>query len=233
LADLSSALKSIHIFAICELGPDDVKGTTESISQRYPNLSILEMDAVFGRGAALRAGLARTHEDVVAFVDLNASVAPESIARSFDELAESRADGLASGKGRSDRQALLTRLVNVIARVTFGIDLGDVRSPLKVFRRATLVRIFEGLRLYAHGFDIDLLFNAKMLGCRIEERSLPSSNFSIEVKRTGDVLSTVPSLLALRCYHSPLRRIRASGQAELFDRDFLLARSALAEGRRW
>jgi glycosyltransferase involved in cell wall biosynthesis len=204
LADLSSALKSIHIFAICELGPDDVKGTTESISQRYPNLSILEMDAVFGRGAALRAGLARTHEDVVAFVDLNASVAPESIARSFDELAESRADGLvydrfASGKGRSDRQALLTRLVNVIARVTFGIDLGDVRSPLKVFRRATLVRIFEGLRLYAHGFDIDLLFNAKMLGCRIEERSLPSSNFSIEVKRTGDVLSTVPSLLALRC----------------------------------
>ncbi len=191
-----------------------MKGTTESISQRYANLSILEMDAVFGRGAALRAGLARTREDNVAFVDLNASVAPDAIAGSFQELAESRADGLVydrfaggMGTGRSDGQALLTRFVNVIARAAFGIGIGDVRSPLKVFRRATLVRIFEGLRLYAHGFDIDLLFNAKMLGCRIEERSLPSTGYSIEVKRTGDVLSTVPSLLALRSYHSPLRRL--------------------------
>jgi len=169
------------------------------------------MDAVLGRGAALRAGLARTNEACVAFVDLNACIAPESIVSALLALAESNADGIVynrfadDGARRNDAQATLTKLTNFIARATFGIRIADVRSPLKVFKRAALIRIFEGLRLYAHGFDIDLLFNAKLRRCRIVERNLPPSLFSIERKRFGDVLSTVAPLVALRVFHSPLR----------------------------
>ncbi len=204
----------MHVFAICELGDQDVKGATEFLSRRCPNLSIFEMDAMFGRGAALRAGLAQTREDEVAFVDLNASVAPRAVERAFRALAATGADGVvfnrfarAGAKPPAGARAALTRLINGVARAGFGIRVADVRSPLKAFTRRALLEIFEGLRLYAFGFDIDLLLNAKKRGCRIVEVALERDEFSIEPKRTVDVLATLAPLCALRLFHSPLRRI--------------------------
>ncbi len=213
LVAFASALHPIHVYAICELGPNDPKGSTDFLSRRCGNLSILEMDAAFGRGAALRAGLAQTREESVAFVDLNAEVAPAAVHRAFRSLVALEADGvvfdrfLCTDGDRFGVQGTLTRLVNRVARAGFGIRVGDVRSPLKAFTRSSLLRIFEGLRLYAHGFDIDLLLNAKKCKCRIVEIPFEPGEFSIERKRTRDVVSTIAPLAALRFFHSPLRNL--------------------------
>jgi glycosyltransferase involved in cell wall biosynthesis len=214
LSSLAAALAPVHLFAVCELGRGGERGRTDSISSPHANLTILEMDVMFGRGAALRAGLAQTREDLVAFVDLDARVAPDAIVQSFAALSATGVDGVvydrfarADDDRRRDPRALGSRIVNHIARLGFGLAVRDVRSPLKVFERAALHRVFDGLRLFAHGFDIDLLLNAKKRGVRIVEMELSRERFTIAKKTTRDVLRAIAPLVALRLFHSPLRHL--------------------------
>lgn len=212
LAQLASDLDPVHVFAVCESArAEDASAHAEF---ERPNLTVLEMDAMFGRGAALRAGLAQTREAFVAFVDLDACIDAETIRRAFASLVAMGADGVVYDRfarvepeRRFDANALRTRALNRVARIAFGIRVRDVRSPLKVFTREALLATFDGLRLYAHGFDIDLLLNAKKRGMRIVEVGLPGARFEIGRKSASDGLASVAPLLALRLFHSPLRNV--------------------------
>ena len=212
LSQLASALHPAHVFAVCEL--PRAESASRPAPFDGPNVTVLEMDVMFGRGAALRAGLAQTREEFVAFVDLDSCIDADTIGRAFASLVATGADGIVYDRfarvdraRRSDPSALRTRAINRIARAAFGIRVRDVRSPLKVFTREALFAIFEGLRLYAHGFDIDLLLNAQKRGMRIVEMGLPDARFEIGRKTASDGFSTVAPLLALRLFHSPLRNV--------------------------
>jgi glycosyltransferase involved in cell wall biosynthesis len=214
LSELATSVAPVRVFAVCELGPDQPPNSMDSLSRQHANLTVLEMDAIFGRGAALRAGLAQTREELVAFVDLDGRVDPEAIVSAFERLVAARVDGIvfdrfAPGVARhlSPLDTFKTRAIDAAVRAGFGLTVRDVRSPLKVFLRGPLLAIFEKLRLYAHGFDIDLLLNAKRLGCRILESPLPPGRFALGRKTVSDVASTIAPLLALRLYHSPLGRL--------------------------
>jgi len=68
---------------------------------------------------------------------------------------------------------LLSWFANIYARVVTGLPVHDATSGFKGFRRSALERIdLERVRSDGYSFQIELVFRAWKLGCRVHEVSI-------------------------------------------------------------
>lgn len=178
---------------------------------RLSNVVSIRLDAKLGKGAALRAGLNAVEEEFVAFLSESELARPRDLRRAF-ALLEHRLelDGVvgerfSSGARSRTRYEACAKALNTFGRLAFGIEVTDPQSPLKVFRRASLVHVFDDLRLYNHGFDIELLFQAQRRHLRVIEIPIEPAFPNRVPVRFG--MHAVFALLLLRAFYSPLAQI--------------------------
>lgn len=213
LSELSRALPHVQFIAVA----DSVEGASEVLRAAAvsPNVRHLQLETRLGKGAALRAGFNATAAELVAFVSMDGTLAASEIDGLFDSLEQSPdADGIVADRfggsyEGSARRRLSSSMLNAFSRALFGLKMRDPQSPLKVFRRAAIVRIFEDLRLYDRGFDVELLFQAKRQHLRLEERPVVWRAIEECSPSLGTGISVAFALLLLRLAHSPLSRIPA------------------------
>lgn len=189
----------------------ETETTLRATFKRHSNVMLIRLDAKLGKGAALRAGLNLAEEEFVAFLSESELARAQDLRRAFI-LLENRLelDGVvgerfSSASHRRSLYAACAKALNMFGRVVFGIDVSDPQSSLKVFRRSSLVHVFEDLRLYNHGFDIELLFQAQRRHLRVIEMPIEPALPERVPLRFG--LQALVALLFLRTLYSPLARV--------------------------
>jgi len=215
LINFAEEINPLTVVAVTSVLDDERRRLFSDPGRAPANVSVLELGVALGKGASLRAAMGKVTQPYVAFVVPDPQLEAATVIDALDRLAATPdLDGIVWNRYADvddARSAIVRRLrsgvCNGIARTLFGLSTLDVHSPLKTFRRGALLRLLDDLLLYNHGFDTDLLYNAKRLGLVIVEYPL---RWTPRAARTGFVRSALEAglaIVALRAYHSPLRNL--------------------------
>lgn len=152
-----------------------------------------------GFGAACWAGLVAADDDVVCFMDCDASLDPADLPLVADPVVSDSAD-LTLGARRADPGAwpVHARVGNrVIAwqmRRRTGLELGDL-GPMRAARRAPLLAL--GIHDRRFGWPFEMVLRASSAGWRIIEVPVPYRPRVGRSKVTGTVKGTVRATVDL------------------------------------
>jgi glycosyltransferase involved in cell wall biosynthesis len=140
---------------------------------RDPRVRLCENPINFGKGAAVRHGLAAATGDILLIQDADLELNPEEYGSLLAPILERRTDVVYGSRflGPTGRIPLRTRVANrfltTLTNVLFGGRLTDMETAYKVFRRD----VIRSIRLRCVGFDFEPELTARILlaGHRILE----------------------------------------------------------------
>jgi glycosyltransferase involved in cell wall biosynthesis len=154
---------------------DSTLKVINSIKQKKPWLKIVDLGANFGRGKALRRGLAKATGDIIVSLDADLSYAPYHIKRMVEKLVSKNADlVLASAYGRGGTvknvpfiRLWISRMGNMILSFMYGENI----TVLTCIARAYKKTFIDRLDLHSNDKDLhlEILYKAKILGAIILE----------------------------------------------------------------
>ncbi len=129
-----------------------------------------------GKGAALRAGFARSNGRYVMLLDGDLDINPKQTPFFFEEMARSGADVVVGSK-RHRRSVVQypwhRRLVSfvyfAIVRLFIGLPITDTQTGMKLFKRGVLGDALERMLVKTYAFDLELLAIAHSRGAKIAE----------------------------------------------------------------
>ena len=142
---------------------------TAAIAGAFSGVVLLRQ-ANAGKGAAVRAGLARATGDYVLVQDADLEYDPNDYVPMLEALVAGRGDIVYGSRylrgGRADGQSwpayLGGRSLSLVAWACTGTYLTDTVTAYKLFARADLMAV----PLETTGFELDHEITAKMLACR-------------------------------------------------------------------
>jgi hypothetical protein len=163
-------------FVVVDDGSTDATSTTaRGLLSRYPHVQWVRFERNRGKGAAVRAGVARSSAPLIAFADADMAIDPAQTPQFTAAL--QRADlaiGSRAGRGASvDRPSIsrsvmnraFNRFVNVLTRVS----LDDTQCGFKAFRSPAAKLLFHCTVTERMAFDVEILSLARRLGLSIEQ----------------------------------------------------------------
>jgi dolichol-phosphate mannosyltransferase len=127
----------------------------------------------FGKGAALRVGLAKATGDVVLVQDGDLEYDPQDYIKVLGPIVEGRADVvygsrfLASVRGMHWSNWIANRILTVAANLLYGAGITDEATAYKAFR-TSMVRSLR-LRCMRFEFCPEVTAKVRRAGCRIHE----------------------------------------------------------------
>lgn len=194
---------------------DCSKDRTAEIVRRFPEVILISQRPNQGKGAAVRAGIARATGDCLIIQDADLEYDPNDYVPMLSELLSNGAGAVygsrylkhpARGKlvnmltGKHDRQSWTAYLggqsLSFASLICTGNYLSDTVTALKLFRR----EIIKPLELRTSGFELDHEISAKVLalGCRIKE--VPVSYFP-RSKEEGKKIGARDWFIALKTFY--------------------------------
>lgn len=129
-----------------------------------------------GKGAAVKAGVARATAPFVGYMDADLSTPPEALITGMAVLLSGwdvvvgsrRAVGAAYVVPQSVVRRVGSRAFNLGASTVVG-RMGDTQCGMKLFRTDRVRRVFDSVFLGGFAFDVEVLARSKAAGLRIME----------------------------------------------------------------
>jgi dolichyl-phosphate beta-glucosyltransferase len=171
----------------------------------YGNVVLLDATAQFGKGGAVKAGMAVARGEICCFIDADNAVSFDQIDRAlpllgrYDIVIGSRYVPGGDPGRRSVARTVVSRGGNVLMQLVLGLPYADTRAPLKVFRRDAAKRLFGACRLLGFGFDSEVLFLAGRFGYTVNElpvRWNPFEESTVDIR--VEVVRSLFELLQIR-----------------------------------
>jgi dolichyl-phosphate beta-glucosyltransferase len=165
------------------------------------------MDCAPGKGGAIKHGMAGARGRYRCFIDADNGVSFEQIDGAFElidryeiVIGSRYMEGGSHGR-RPLSKTIMSRGGNVLFRLILGLDYTDTRAPMKLYRGHVAEELFPRLRLTGFGFDTELLFLARKLGCSVREYPVSWSEGSTSLVRfRRDFLVSIFELFQVRWY---------------------------------
>jgi dolichyl-phosphate beta-glucosyltransferase len=143
---------------------------------RFPNMTVLVADRNTGKGDAVRRGMLAARGEVVLFADADQSTPIEQfdrlmakITEGYDVVVGSRAAEGAAVSGKSVLRKVLSRGLNIVVSVGFGIDVADTQCGFKLFTASAARELFSLQVVDGFSFDLEVIYLAGRLGLRTSE----------------------------------------------------------------
>jgi hypothetical protein len=169
-----------------------------------PHALVLRMPCNRGKGAAVRAGVARARGQAIVFMDADLATALDDLPALVGALDHahvaigSRAVTGAQVTGASPTRVGMGRAFNHMVRAVTPLSLVDTQCGFKAFRASTAKLLFHLSRLDGFAFDVEVLTLAHRIGYPITEvpvhwTAVEGSHIrpvSDAVTMTGDLLRT-------------------------------------------
>jgi glycosyltransferase involved in cell wall biosynthesis len=161
-----------------------------------------------GKGAAVRAGAARSMGNIIAFADADASIPVSELTKLLSALQQGADVAIASrrSEGAHPRvtspwmfRSLPGWLLNRYAQQYFTPGIRDTQCGMKAYRRAVIRKILPHTRIDRFAFDIEWLALALREGFVVREvgvRWIPRKESSVRLIRDG--IRAIRDLVKLR-----------------------------------
>jgi len=155
-------------------------GTAALVRRRaeaWPALKLVSADRNRGKGAAVRLGMAAASGSYRVFTDADLSVPIEDLERILSPLRNGTGVAIASrALPESDVQLhqpwlreAMGKLFNRVVRTFVLGGIRDTQCGFKGFRAEVADRVFPPLRTDGFGFDVEVLYRARLAGYSIAE----------------------------------------------------------------
>jgi len=125
----------------------------------------------YGKGYAVRYGMAKAKGDIVAFIDSGMDINPKGLSMLLSHLEWYDADVIVGSKLHPVSKVhypfprkVLSWGYRSMVRVLFGLSIRDTQVGLKFFRRKVLEDVLPRLIVKTYAFDIEILAVAHYLG---------------------------------------------------------------------
>lgn len=193
-----------EILVVDDGSTDATVSVAKQLSGEFGDLRVLCNPGNRGKGYAVRHGMLECRGEWALFTDADLSAPIAELEKLWCE-AESSGAQVAVGSRALDRRLIgvhqswfrenAGRLFNLVMRLVTGLTLRDTQCGFKLFEAAAAREIFRRQLLEGFGFDVEVLFIARLLGYRTVE---------VPVK-WNDVLGTkVSALRGLAAFLDPL-----------------------------
>jgi glycosyltransferase involved in cell wall biosynthesis len=197
---------------------DKTEAVAADYSRQNPTLTYLNFADPIGKGGAIAEGYKIARGDLVAYTDADNSAGPDMLEKLFDKLRQNPDLACAVGSrnlpdsqtlGRTGFRQILTKGFNLTVNLLFGLHLKDTQCGAKVVRQELLQQVLPRLTISNLSFDVNLLYEIKRAGGQIEEVPIAwtDDHDSTIKKPIKTSLIMFLSVLRLRAFYSPLRRI--------------------------
>lgn len=138
-----------------------------------PRLKVFLYEDNHGKGYAVRYGIARSRGDYIAFIDADGELNPVGLRLFLDLLEWSGADIVVGSKRHPHSRVnypwhrrFISRVLQMLTRFFFGLNVSDTQVGLKIFRRQVLEAVMPRLVVKRYAFDLEILSVAYRLGFR-------------------------------------------------------------------
>lgn len=182
---------------------------TVAVAERYvgKDTPLRIVGAPFGKGNALKAGVAAASGDLLYMCDADlstpigeADALLQPVLRGECDVAiGSREVPSARRIGEPAYRHLMGRLFNAVVRLLVVPGIQDTQSGFKCFRASAARPLFEQLTIGGFAFDVEVLFLARRNGLRVREIPITSTfDAGTRVRPWRDGLSMVADVLRIR-----------------------------------
>jgi glycosyltransferase involved in cell wall biosynthesis len=173
----------------------------------------------YGKGYALRFGVARSKGDIIIFIDGGTEISPVSIEMLHAHFQWYKADIIVGSKWHPVSilsypwwRRIVSKTYGLLVRILFRLKIKDTQLGLKVFRRKVLEDVLPRLLVKQYAIDIEILAVANYLGYKRiyeapvqlvwnEKESTVSKNFIYSVYSTfKDTLAVFYRMYIVRYY---------------------------------
>lgn len=205
-------------------GRDD-KSYEEAKKVQAPNLMVVGYHTNHGKGYAVRFGMAKSHGDIIGFMDAGGDLHIESLSMMLEHFRWYNADIIVGSKRHPvskvnypRQRKILSWGYQMLIRILFGLSIRDSQAGMKLYRRAVLEDVLPRLLVKQFAFDIEILSVAHRLGYRriyeapIEldfngKSSITSANFwKIIFNMLWDTMAVFYRLKILKYYDNTNKR---------------------------
>lgn len=140
------------------------------------NLHVLRAQANGGKGSAVRRGIFAARGQVILFADADQSTPIEQfgdllaqIDDGFDVAIGSRSAEGATVANKSLMRKALSKGLNLMVRVGFGVPFADTQCGFKMFTAEAADLLFRRQLVDEFSFDLEILYLAEKFGLRVAE----------------------------------------------------------------
>jgi len=181
---------------------DDGSRDATSELARTAGAQVIRFERNRGKGAAVRAGMMHGRGTYLLFTDADYPYEIAAVESCFAEF-EKGADVVigsrnlpGSDRGRERlKRRLISRIGNAVARLLILPGITDTQAGFKCFRSDAARKVFALARIDGWGFDIEVLFIARLLGFTIREVPVRLIPRAIKPSRIQSPTQTAMSVL--------------------------------------
>jgi glycosyltransferase involved in cell wall biosynthesis len=175
---LRSSELEIEIIVVDDASSDGSDALTEKLQESISGMQLLRHSENQGKGAALRTGFAHATGDFVAVQDADLEYDPRDLKRLLDPLIEGHADVVLGSRFLSGEErrvlyfwhSLGNRLLTLLSNMLTDLNLSDMETGYKVFRREILQSI--PLRENRFGFEPEIVAKIAQRRLRVYEKGI-------------------------------------------------------------
>lgn len=175
----------------------------ESKKMFGPKVKVIGYQKNFGKGHALRFGMARAKGDIIAFIDSGTDLNPNGLSMLLEHFEWYDADIIVGSKWHpvsKVRYPLMRKIISLgyglFVKTLFGLQVKDTQLGMKFFRRSVLEKVLPRLLVKKYAIDIELLAVADRLGFkRIFEAPIELDWSDVESTVSKNLPQTVWNML--------------------------------------
>jgi dolichyl-phosphate beta-glucosyltransferase len=169
--------ETCEVLVVDDGSTDNSGQLVEEICGGSPAVRLLRNAVNSGKGFAVRTGVLQARGDYVLFSDADLSTPIEEAERLLEPLQGGYDVAIGSRALKPEwvhpRQPWARetggKAFNFFVRALTGLEFRDTQCGFKAFRREAAQEIFPRLTIPGFGFDVEILYLARKLGCRALE----------------------------------------------------------------
>ncbi len=161
----------LEVIVVDDCSNDASRAVAESLAARHPEVKLCFHEKNKGKGAALRTGFLAATGDYVGIQDADMEYDPRDYLRMVRLLADGRADVVLGSRylRREERMVLkwwhstMNRFLTWLSDVFTDLDITDMETCYKLFRREVIQRIAPLLEEERFGFEPEVVAHVARL----------------------------------------------------------------------
>jgi glycosyltransferase involved in cell wall biosynthesis len=168
---------SLEIIVVDDASTDNSRAILEKITAENTRVILLRHEKNRGKGAALRTGLLRATGDYVGIQDADSEYNPDEYITMLEPLVGGKADVIYGSRYlKPDTRRVLyfwhtwmNKQLTVISNMFTNLDITDMETCYKLFRREVIQEIAPALREERFGFEPEITAKVAQGGYRVYE----------------------------------------------------------------